>query len=495
MKKYIIVIATSILVLSTFNSCEIESKQYDVIYDNLLPKDETGAEGLITAAAYGPFRSHYYDGIFTVASGGIQTMTEMTTDIGDCQWDDAVWPDAIRQNFRSTSNGLTSFYRYRSSLSRITSTFAKIEDAEISKELKDKYIAELHMARGWLSFLLYDLYGPIPIATADDLKSPLQDKILPRPSKEWMVKFIEDEINAGISGVADYYAPGTKDYGRFTKALGYTILMKLYMHEGNWAKAVEMGRELMKPAYKLALVNEYKDIFTLENEKNAEIIFAAQCSRSTNKQLWLAHVLPSNYITKNSSIQKWGGYRVLWSFYNQFDPADKRLESLVGEYADKDGKVFNEANPGTSLIKGALPVKYGEDPAATGEESQVDWVVYRYADILTLLSEALVRQTGSITQEAIDLLNLTRTRAGVKEYVLADFANADDFYVKVLKERGQELWFEGHRRADLIRHGKYIEYARLYKNSTTTRNEFVLMPLPQSAIDEGKGQVIQNPGY
>ena len=49
---------------------------------------------------------------------------------------------------------------------------------------------------------------------------------------------------------------------------------------------------------------------------------------------------------------------------------------------------YNETNPGEYLDKGALPIKYGEDPTQTSENSEVDVVVYRYADVLTLMAEA-----------------------------------------------------------------------------------------------------------
>jgi hypothetical protein len=125
----------------------------------------------------------------------------------------------------------------------------------------------------------------------------------------------------------------------------------------------------------------------------------------------------------------------------------------------------------------------------------VDWIIYRYADVLTALSEVIVRRNGAITQEAIDLLNTVRIRAGITPYTQADFSDATDFLDKVLLNRGQELWWEGHRRTDLIRYGKFVEYARKYKGSTTVQDFMTLMPIPQSAINEGKGKVIQNPGY
>ena len=55
---------------------------------------------------------------------------------------------------------------------------------------------------------------------------------------------------------------------------------------------------------------------------------------------------------------------------------------------------------------------------------------------------------------------MVHTRAGLPAYTMADFAGADAFLEAVLTERGHELWFEGVRRSDLIRYGRYIEYAR-----------------------------------
>ena len=78
---------------------------------------------------------------------------------------------------------------------------------------------------------------------------------------------------------------------------------------------------------------------------------------------------------------------------------------------------------------------------------------------------------------------------------MSDFTDANDFLEKVLLERGHELWFEGTRRTDLIRYGKYIEYAKTYKGSTTAKDYMNVMPLPQSVIDESKGKIAQNPGY
>jgi len=484
-------------------SCtDLESERYDIINPGMFPKTEEDAEALVVAAAYSPFKPNAYnpDAIFHTTYAGYQVYTDMTTDLADCQWTGSEWNAAKSFDFKPTMTGVNQFYGHRKNVSRITNTLATIADISMPEETRKRMNAELHMGRGWLSFLLYSLYGPIPTATLEDLGSPLEDIIIPRPTKEWMVNFIETELKEAANDLPVIYETSSSNYGRFTRGLAYTVLMKLYMHEKRWAEAEATGRELMKAEYSYSLVPSYKDIFTLENEKNSEIIWAIQCQRGSQQNMWHAHVLPGEYITQNPAITKWSGYRMPWHFYNTFDKNDQRLEVIVAEFTDKNGVTYNEANSNeyAPLAKGALPVKYGEDPESTGTTSQVDWIIYRYADILTLLSEAIVRNGGAVTPEALELLNRVRTRAGLDAYQTRDIKDVDDFYEKILQERGHELWYEGCRMGDLIRHGKYIEYARTYKtpnNPAIAKDEYVLWPIPQTAIDESKGQVLQNPGY
>lgn len=497
MKKIVSMFSLALAACALCPSCtNLESEMYDTINPGIFPTNEADASALVTAAAYAPFRAAWYDGLFTSAQGGIHVVSDMTTDIGSCQWDDAVWPDMLQVNFTSHSTEIATLYSDQiDAISKMTLTLDRIANVPMNDEEKARLQAELRMGRGWLAYILYDMYGPIQIASLDLLNNPLSDEVAPRLTQEEMVKYIEDEINAALPALPVRYSISDSNYGRFTRALGYMVLMKLYMHEKNWAKAIECGRELQKGEYGLGLMDNYKDIFTLENEGNKETIWASVCDRTDNAQMWLAHVLSTPYPTSNPNIQKWGGYRVLWDFYHTFDPADKRLEVLVGEFDGTDGFHYSEETPGTVLIDGALPVKYGEDPDATGEESSIDWIVYRYADMLTLLSEAIVRNGNAVTQEAVDLLNEVHTRAGLPAYTLADFASVDAFLEANLLERGHELWFEGCRRSDLIRYGLYIEYARKYKHSAAAQDYMNVFPLPQSVIDESKGKIAQNPGY
>ena len=276
MKKILSIFSVVLAATAFCPSCtNLESEMYNVINPGIFPKNEEDAKALVTSAAYAPFRSNWYSGLYASSQGGIHVISDMSTDIGDCQWDDAVWPDMIQMNFTANSGGLTTTYStYIRDISKMTLTMERIVNVPMNEEVKARLDAELHCGRGWLAYILYDMYGPIQIASLDLLNNPLSDEVAPRVSREEMVKFIEDDLKAAIAVLPATYKVSDTNYGRFTKGLAYTVLMKLYMHEQNWAKAVECGRELMKPEYGYRLMDNYKDIFTLENEGNAETIWA-----------------------------------------------------------------------------------------------------------------------------------------------------------------------------------------------------------------------------
>ena len=126
-----------------------------------------------------------------------------------------------------------------------------------------------------------------------------------------------------------------------------------------------------------------------------------------------------------------------------------------------------------------------------------DFRVVRYADILLSRAEALNEINGP-TQTAIDLINEVRARAKATLLNLADFGSKEALRDAILDERGWEFHFEGKRREDLIRHGKFVSSKRNHPvHPVPSAEEFrVLIPIPQAEIDANpalKGQ--QNPGY
>lgn len=496
--KFIYVLAACAGLLGSTACTDLDSNVYSAYNTSIFPQNEEDVNALLVGGVYAPFRSDRFEGLFCTSNRGVQIYNDMCTDLGDCRWQDVYWFDLINVNFNTNhKEGAPLIYRNNiSCLSRMSNIIKTIKQMNIiSEDNKNKLLAQAYCGRGWLAYILYDMFGRIQIPTEESLNNPAENIIVPRSTDEETVKYIEDNLLEAVKYLPKTIPYGNADYGRFTAGAAYTILMHLYMHEQRWAEAVEVGNELMKPDYGYQLVPDYKDIFTLENEGNKETIWACTEDHGINIQLWLSEVLPSTYPTKNPKIQKWNGYRIPWQFYHSYEQGDRRLLTICAKYTSNSGLVYSEAYPRGTLDLGALPIKYGEDPEDTGSGSSIDYIVLRYADVLTLQAEALARKANSVTQEAVDLLNMVRQRAGIPTYKVGDFGSLESFLDAVLTERGHELYFEGWRRSDLIRHGKFIEYAKLYKKSRTAAPHHVLFPLPQEIINEGRGLVIQNEGY
>lgn len=482
-----------------FQGCQLESEVYDAINPTIFPQNEEDVKALVTSDAYGVFRNDGYDGMFNIANG-VLLVSDLMSDYGDCSW--RGWAPIMYGRWLVGNTYNDNHWRWQNWISKMTMTMDRIENVQINENKKARYMAELRCGRGWLAFSMYDLYGPIPIADLETLKNPLEEKIVPRLTEEEMKNYIETELKAAAEVLPYNYKKGDPDYGRFTKGLANTVLLKFYMMTRQWDKAEMIGRELTKPEYGYDLMPVYKDIFTLANEKNVETIWAVNCIPGYQEHKWHPHVLPNDYPTDPENVVKWNGWKITWAFFHTFEKGDQRLETIISEYTGTGGLHHSEAEDvpsGEKLQYGAVPFKYEIDKATTGENNQIDWIIYRYADVLTLLSEAIVRNGNAVTQEAIDLLNRVRTRAGLPAYTMQSFSNVQDFLDKLILERGHELYFEGCRRQDLIRHGTYVEAMKAkcsaLGETTMVNKNYERIPLPQSVIDEGKGIIEQNPGY
>jgi hypothetical protein len=98
--------------------------------------------------------------------------------------------------------------------------------------------------------------------------------------------------------------------------------------------------------------------------------------------------------------------------------------------------------------------------------------------------------------EAMELVNVIRRRAGLEDKLLLDFSSLSAFNDLILTERSHEYWCEnGQYRSDLIRHGKFVSRCIELTQSTYANEYKVLFPFSLKNISEGKGLFIQNPGY
>ena len=158
---------------------------------------------------------------------------------------------------------------------------------------------------------------------------------------------------------------------------------------------------------------------------------------------------------------------------------------------------------------GARMYKYELDKTGTYTYMENDFVLLRYADVILMKKEAILRggqdDAPGIENAAVEAIK-KRTFAYEKNPVEAfDKAYPDAFTSLgtglkdgILAERGRELTWENQRRRDLIRFGQF-EKIQYVKNTAETRRWFPIpyTVLQKSVTDPATGKKIwtQNPGY
>jgi len=364
------------------------------------------------------------------------------------------------------------------------SLYAAIRDANIVLDNTknaatdaDKLInAEAKFIRAVGYWYLYNLYGPVPLYTS----SELTEFNLPRASDEETKAFIEKELLEA----APLLPLKAAQYGRATRGAAFGILCKHYLNTRQWQKAADMAKQIIE-LNRYSLVPNYKDVFSLANEGNAEMLWVVPASPQAGHNI-VALTFPTDYPLPYPNNQVFAARSYFFdSFVNSFAPGDTRRNLIVTEYT-------NTAKQPIKLlgINQSLSGKYEFDPNAVGAIQGNDLPVVRYADILLSRAESLNELTGP-TQETIVLINQVRNRAGVTPLTLAGFTK-ETLRNALLKEREWEFYSESKRREDQIRHDRFITEAKARgKNAQPFHVRFAI---PLTEINANP-KLEQNPGY
>ncbi len=476
-------------------SCTLERENYDEIYVENFYKSENDLK-LATTALYHPFNTNWLsddEGVFCSNNQGYQIFTEMTTDALRCTWGwewDELW---LHKWYAAKSGGeMNIFYKAFARYNLISSArnvTRDIENSTLEESVKRPYIAEAKAVRAWMGLYLYDLFGPVPVAPDSVLDDPETIVYLPRLTEEQYTEFMEGELKYAIEFLPEY----ASERGRLTKGAARMMLLKFYMIRRDFEKALPIARDLYNmEAQGIYTMLDYEYVFSKDGVGNKEIILQIPCNVDDMPNYWVAHAVPTNYPWPAPQAANWGAFRIPWDFYDTFDPADKRLKGIIAEYTAKDGTSVTRGNG--ELTLGAIPAKYGVDPGQVGSGTAIDVIVYRFSDALLSLAECINETNGSPTQEAIDLVDRVRDRAGLGGLSAAETAGKDAFNEAVLKERGHEFYAEGLRRQDLIRHGKYISSAQ-ERSGNQTASYKTRFPIPVWFITESNEEIKQNTGY
>lgn len=377
--------------------------------------------------------------------------------------------------------------------------------------------AEARFVRAFAMFTTLDLFGQVPYREpGENLLNP--PKVL-KTMEAW--DFILSEVNAIKDQLPD--GPATKA----NKDAARVLLMKLYLNKGAFSnraqptfdaadmdKVIALANEISSSPRNYSLSNNVFDNYAPNNDvKSTENIFTnenvggVQGGRVQTRFNMTAHY--------NQAVNGWNGFTTLANIYDKFEPTDTRRGGAypgltditgmmvgmeVGQQYDKDGKPLKDrkGNPlaftrdvnliesGNDLeVKGIRVQRYVADYANGKGQGQGDndYVFYRYADVLLMKAEALLRKGDAAS--ALPIVNQIRTKRGASAFTSVTLDN-------LLDERQRELYWDGWRRQDLIRFGKFLAPKPLKPQASDPRNLY--FPIPNAALAVNPN-LEQNPGY
>lgn len=370
-----------------------------------------------------------------------------------------------------------------------------VGNSKLSAEEKKQYTAEVRFARATTYAFMYNWFGAVPLR-----KSSSDAPDLPRANEAELLSFIETELEQAAIDLPIKAV----EYGRANKGAAYGILMKHYLNTKKWTKAIEYANLIQGlGVYNLYTTgsNPYRDLFKVSTEQvENETIFAftATPTIDASANAIMSHSYPeSNYRSlvngddvklSNQSISGTKN-RAYDFFFNSFEANDDRKKQIINQYINTSNVVVTQAANKNAIFK------YWPDPNMNEWRSGHDFKIIRYADVLLSKAEALNELNGP-TPAALDLINQVRIRAKATPLTIIGFATKEALRNAILDERGKEFYFEGKRREDLIRHGKYVSSKRTHLvNPVPSAQDFrVLMPIPQAEIDVNP-KMVQNLGY
>jgi starch-binding outer membrane protein, SusD/RagB family len=424
-------------------------------------------------------------------------ITDLTTDIGHCSYGGD--PGQLSLAQWNSSNGLIAEgwqYPYKLVSDANSAIYGITPMTGITDAQKAQFLAEIKFCRAQAYMDLTDAFGPVILVTeVDQSKTDYTSTPMPSPVSAVDSLLIIDLTNAIATLPVNYENNdiySTNDVGRATKGAALTLLAKLYLREKNWQKVVDLTQQIMD-LNQYSLYPSYLGLFTEANKWCSENIFSVLCDANTNGAELMNHFGPLNHpVVQN----RWQYYAVSWDFWSSFDDQDERKWCFYPTYTGVDGLLYEQgptlsAVPpaGISYMADIATKKYADSLGSVTsyyDGHSVD--ILRYADVLLSRAEALNELNG-VNSESISLINQVKARSHAKLLNLADY-DQSSLRDAILQERGWEFFYEGKRRADLIRMDKYAEITNAYltrigqpANVTMPKDEYFPYPLSQTTLN------------
>lgn len=358
---------------------------------------------------------------------------------------------------------------------------------------KSVLLAEAKFLRAYYYFELVKFFGDVPLII--DKRIGIEEaKGLPRsPASEVYAQIENDLIDAAS------ILPWTATVkGKATRGAALALLGKAYLYQKKYIEAANTLDEVRNSGV-YALIENYADLFSVNNENNSETVFDVQYSGLEGGSYGCLVCLEGNAAPGFHGIRQYNGpvygdgnsYNLpTQALYDAFAPIDPRrghtildIEAFIAAQANPESITYAIGAGGhTGFYNNKYIKRQGEIGLPDNDlTSPVNYRVIRYADVLLMAAEAHYHiGNNAIAQQ---LVNQVRTRAAVPGVSV----NSLDV---IYKERRYELSGEGHRFFDLVRTGQAKDFIQGF---IVGKHE--LFPIPQVEIDLTGGNWSQNPGY
>ena len=252
-------------------------------------------------------------------------------------------------------------------------------------------------------------------------------------------------------------------------------------------------------------VMEQKDLEKETGKKYSETEYKAYRQKMLKDYQDALNVGADCYAVKakdfgTNSKQQWG-----WFIGPVFDASGKKIvidDKDFGAVITKDMK-FDATKEDNNRCDGARMYKYEVDKAGAVKWAENDFVLMRYADVLWMKEEAIMRggvgTTGRNTAEFQTMLKRSFAYSTDPDAAFkAAYGDVNSWTLdEILDERGREFAWELVRRRDLIRYNKY-HLVEFVSATDKYRNWF---PIPYSVLqkslrdENGNSIWTQNEGY
>ncbi len=374
--------------------------------------------------------------------------------------------------------------------------------------------AEVRFLRAFNYWIMMDLFGKSSFVTeADVVNGPLPREI----GRKDLYNYVVGELKA-IDG--DLAPVKTIEYGRVDQGADWALLARIYLNANvytgtpHYDSAIIYANKVIGGGY--SLTTGYGKLFMADNDKQKnELIFAVPIdglhTQGYGNTTFFAHCASGDEATTDYGVTGggWYGYRATTGLTNLFTDntgaTDKRALFTTSKYgtspsqfAIADISNFDQGVHVKKYINIRSDSAKVSDP--TGYFADIDFPVFRLAEMYLIYAEATLRGgTGGNNTTALNYLNLIRARA-YGGTTIGQLATTDLTLQTVLDERGRELYWEGHRRTDLVRYNLLTTGTYLWPwkggvaSGTAVDAKYNLFPVPASVLS-ANSNLTQNPGY